>query len=270
LVGARATIARPASQPASVQVAGWDFVMTVPATTDDSYQVTVPTFADSNATGFHRAVLFVRAATASPGAYYDSSPDSGYSVDNLPPAPPAGFVAAYQAGATHLHWAASSEADLWYYRVYRGSSAGFVPGPSNMIAARSDTGYVDAGAAGAYYKLSAVDVSGNESGFALLTPGGTTDVIGGGAAAFALGEVHPNPGPGDRLSVEFVLPNAAPARLELVDVGGRRVAAREVGTWGPGRHTVDLASGHHVAAGVYLVRLTQGPNARVQRIVVIE
>jgi hypothetical protein len=40
---------------------------------------------DSDATGPHYSVFFVRAATAQPTLYFDSRPDSGYSVDNLPP-----------------------------------------------------------------------------------------------------------------------------------------------------------------------------------------
>ena len=126
--------------------------------------------------GIHMTTFFVRAATATPTTYFDSPPDSGYSVDNLPPAPPSPFAAAYASGATHLHWGANTEPDLWYYRLYRGSSVGFTPGPASLIATRSDTGYVDAGPAGSYYKLSAVDVNGNESGYAVLTPNGTTEV----------------------------------------------------------------------------------------------
>jgi len=111
---AAAARARPAgldraADPIAVQLAGWDYVTTVPATTEDTYQATVPTFADSNASGFHRAVLFVRAATATPGIFYDSPQDSGYSVDNLPPISPAPFTGAYASGATHLHWGANAE-----------------------------------------------------------------------------------------------------------------------------------------------------------------
>ena len=210
------------------------------------------------------------AATATPTLFFDSAPDSGYSVDNLPPAVPAPFTAAYTGGATHLHWGTSGEPDFWYYRVYRGSSADFVPGPENLIATPSDTGFVDVGAAGGYYKLSAVDVNGNEGGYAALGPEGTTDVPDGAPLAFALERVRPNPVVGDRLSVEFMLPNAAPARLELLDVSGRRVFAREVGSLGPGRHTMDLAEGRRFAPGLYLVRLTQGADARVRRVAVID
>jgi hypothetical protein len=249
---------------------GWADVATVTATTDPEYNVVVPTLADSNATGSNPATFLVRALTGTPGVYYDSAPDSGYSVDNLPPAPPAPFTAAYASGATHLHWGASSEADLWYYRVYRGSTAGFVPGPGNLIATCSDTGYVDAGPAGSYYKLSAVDVNGNEGGYALVTPGGTTDVAPSGPVAFALEGVRPNPTHGEALSVWFALPSAAPARLELVDVSGRRVAAREVGSLGAGRHVVALSEGCSLPAGLYLLRLTQGASVRVARVAVLD
>jgi hypothetical protein len=259
-----------AATPNQALIAGWDYVLTVPATTDDVYQTVVPTLADSNASGFHRTVLFVRAATATPGIYFDSAPDSGWSADNLPPAPPAPFVAAYAGGATHLHWGPSGEPDLWHYAIYRGSSAAFIPGPGNRIATRSDTGYVDVSPAGSYYKLSAVDVNGNESGFALITPDATTGVGGEPPVAFALEGVRPNPTSGRGLYVALALPTGAAARLELLDVSGRRVLARDVGSLGVGRHTVNLVAGRSVAPGLYWVRLTQGANRQTTRVAVIE
>jgi hypothetical protein len=51
----------------------------------------------------------------------------------------------------------------------------------------------------------------------------------------------------------------------LVDVSGRQVAAREVGALGVGRHVVNLGAGLQLSPGLYLVRLTQGANARVVR-----
>ena len=265
---APATAARPVpASPDQAQVAGWDLVGSSDATTDGLYSLVVPTLADSNATGLHRATLFVRALTASPGLFFDSPPDSGYSVDNLPPLPPSPFTAAYAAGATHLHWGKDSEPDLWYYRVYRGSSAAFVPAPGNLIASSADTGYVDVGVPGSYYKLSAVDVNGNESAYALLTPSGTTDV-GAGPAAFALARL-PNPLSGGRLTVTFELPSAESATLEMVDVGGRQVALRAVGTLGAGRHSVTLGEGEPLAAGLYFVRLTQGAHRAMGRVTVL-
>jgi hypothetical protein len=81
--------------------------------------------------------------------------------------------------------------------------------------------------------------------------------------------VRPNPTRGEGLSVVFTLPNAAPARLELLDVSGRRVVEREVGSFGAGRHALDLGESQRLAPGLYLVCLRQGANTRVMRAVVL-
>jgi len=98
----------------------------------------------------------------------------------------------------------------------------------------------------------------------------STDVPAEASLAFALGPVRPNPSRGGALTVHFTLPTSAPGRLELVDVSGRRVVEREVGSLGSGPHSLDLGTGQHLAPGLYLVRLTQGANAHVARVVVLK
>jgi hypothetical protein len=176
----------------------------------------------------------------------------------------------YSNGATALHWGHSGEADLWVYRLYRGTSADFVPGVANLVVARSDTGFVHAGPAGGYYKLSAVDWNGNESPFALVTPGQTAGASGADPLTFALEVVRPNPVSADRMVAAFVLAEPGVARLELLDVAGRRVLAREVGSLGVGRHTVQFGSETRLAPGLYLVRLSAGARSFVRRVVVLD
>jgi hypothetical protein len=84
--------------------------------------------------------------------------------------------------------------------------------------------------------------------------------------SFALDPVRPNPSHGGTLTVHFTLPTDAPARLELLDVAGRRIATHEVGA---GQHTLDLGAGQNLAPGLYLVRLTQGTNTRTTRVAVL-
>jgi hypothetical protein len=91
-----------------------------------------------------------------------------------------------------------------------------------------------------------------------------------GPLSFTLEGVRPNPARGNGLTVVFALPTGASARLELLDVSGRRELSREVGSLGAGRHTVNLAEGRKVAPGLYWVRLTQGANRRAARVAVIE
>jgi hypothetical protein len=248
----------------------WEFVESVPARGVSGYGYMAPTTSDSLPGSIPWNVFFVDAKDATTTAFYVSAPDSGYSVDNLPPGPPAPVAAAYSTGATYLHWGVSLEADFSIYRVYRGASAEFVPGTGNLVATKPDTGYADVGPAGSYYKISAVDDHGNESSFALVTPAQTTGVSADTPLAFALEKVRPNPALGRDLTVHFVLPVRAAARLELLDVAGRSVVARDVGALGPGAHAVNLAEQTPVRPGLYFVRLKQEAKARVARVVVLQ
>jgi len=263
-------------------------------------------------------------------------------------------VATYSPTSTALHWTESPAGDFREFRLYRGLTAGFVPGSANLVVATRDTGFVDFARTFYFYKLSAADIHGNQSLYALVTPDGPVatlaslasvaaeadrirltwysagnvgltatvyrrtgdgdwaalgvimpdgtgylryedravrtgtrygyrlgimdagiEVFVGEAWAtaerlvFSLEGARPNPGLANNLMVLFSLPSAEPARLELLDISGRRVARREVGSLGPGRHAVDLAEGGRIAPGIYLVRLTQGPNVRVTRAAIL-
>lgn len=254
---------------AALLLEGWEFAGAVPAHGETEYSMVVPTLKDSNATGPGHSAFFLRAATATPTLFFDSCPDSGHSVDNLPPALPAPFAGVPTSGGNVLHWGASPESDLAGYRLYRGTDIGFTPGPGNLLAQSTDTSYVDG--AGTYvYKLTAMDVNGNESPCALAQVTSLVAVPASESWELTLGPASPNPGSGNRLIIPFTLPAATHARLELVDVSGRRVALREVGSLGAGRHTVNLAEGRRLPAGVYLVRLVQGTQIRVRRVAVLD
>jgi sugar lactone lactonase YvrE len=263
---------RDAASPASAQLAGWEQVGSIAARGDAEYNVVVPTLVDATSASTEYSAYFVSAATADPLTYFDSGLENGISVDNLPPPAPSPFLAAYAGGATHLHWSVSPAGDFGTFRLYRGVTAAFVPSAGNLVSTSPDTGYADVGAAGSYYKLAAVDRNGNESAYALVGPGQTVDVAPGGPTPieFALDGARPNPARGGRMLVSFALPGNAPATLELFDLAGRRIVGRDVGMLGAGRHAVDLASGHRLPAGMYVIRLTQGGNRRVVRAAVME
>jgi hypothetical protein len=85
-------------------------------------------------------------------------------------------------------------------------------------------------------------------------------------ATFALRRVSPNPARGS-VSVEFALPDAAPARLEFFDTAGRRM--RSVDVSGAGEHSERLSALGDVRPGLYLVRLTQGGRVRTARVALL-
>jgi hypothetical protein len=84
------------------------------------------------------------------------------------------------------------------------------------------------------------------------------DVPTPGQVALAIRGVTPNPAVGGRLRVEFALRDGSPARLELMDVAGRLLHSRDVGSFGPGTHALDLSAGRVLRPGMYFLRLTQG------------
>jgi hypothetical protein len=71
----------------------WEVLGTVPARQQEDYIYLAPTLADSAETLTY-SVYFIAAHTTTPSVYFDSSPDSGYSVDNIAPAIPPAFMAA--------------------------------------------------------------------------------------------------------------------------------------------------------------------------------
>jgi hypothetical protein len=121
-------------------------------------------------TTIHTVRVRVAAFDASGNNSTDASDADFTIVDIDAPATPAPFAAVFPGGPVQLHWGANTEPDFAFYRLYRDTSASFVPAPGNLVVSKPDTGYVDAGSTWSYYKLSAVDSSGNESGFATLTP----------------------------------------------------------------------------------------------------
>ena len=77
-----------------------------------------------------------------------------------------------------------------------------------------------------------------------------------------------NPARGD-LTVAFSLGDATPARLELFDLAGRRIVARDVGPLGAGSHVMTLGNGRALAVGQYVVRLSQGTRSLTARGVIL-
>lgn len=252
--------------PDAVQLAGWDYLGTQPAAGDPEYSMIVPTLANANAASTYYSAYLVRALTSDPLTHYDSFVENGYSIDNLSPPAPTPASAPYMASATHLHWGISSASDFATFRVYKGASAGFVPGPGSLLAATTDTGYVDVGPVGSYYKLSAVDFNGNESAFTLVQSQQTTSVGATPTLAFALDGVRPNPASGRSL-VTFAVPRRAHVRVTLLDVQGREVAVLADGVREAGRYTEALQAGA-LHAGMYFVRM-QAPGVQLTRRVAV-
>ena len=75
--------------------------------------------------------------------------------------------------------------------------------------------------------------------------------------SFSLAGFSPNPATREA-RVAFSLADRAPASIDVVDLGGRRVASRRIDSPTPGAQTIAIAPQGGLSPGLYFVRLTQG------------
>jgi DNA-binding beta-propeller fold protein YncE len=260
----------PDANPAP-DLPGWELAATVPATHADQYSVDVPMREDTRPGAMVFTAVLVRAITSTT-LVLDSGISFGSSLDDLPPLPPSDFSGAFVADGVHLQWHRPAGDDAVAWELYRGATPDFEAEEDTRLGVLADSAYFDAGAGPGYYKLAALDPSGNRSSFLTLGPAGLLDVPGGTRApAFSLGAVSPNPSRGQPLEVTFSLATRGSPSIELIDVTGRRVMAHAVGELSPGTHQVSLVPGRRLPAGLYLMRLHDGHGAtRVARVVLLD
>jgi hypothetical protein len=240
-----------------------------------AYSAVEPTGGDSMGVGNPLTTFMVEAQGDYGTSFWFTSADSGYSVDNVPPVAPVAFMGQYVAGQVALHWTPNTEADLAGYRLYRGTNAGFVPGPASLVAALADTGYAGTPGAPYYYKLTALDVHGNESLVASLAPTGTLAVETGGPAVFFLAPPAPSPvAQGREAALSFSLARSGRADLAVLDAAGRHVRTLAAGDFAAGAHRVAWNglddAGRATAPGLYFVRLSANGEVASRRLVRVQ
>jgi hypothetical protein len=234
----------------------WESVGYVPAMQLPTYAFGAPTHTDATPPVDESFVVVTHGA-----ANVVSAVGMGHSVDNLPPGTPMNAAGGYSGGSTAiLHWTANTEADLWHYSVYRGTSADFVPSVANRIGQPTAASFQDDSfePGVSYYKISAVDRHENESGFSTVSPSQITSVPPGASPAHAyLAAPAPNPFRSET-SFEYGLAREGPVHLVIYDLRGRRIVGLVDGVQSAGvrKATWDGLdeAGRRVPTGIYLLR----------------
>ena len=252
----------------------WESVAYVPAIQDSLYYIAVPTRDDSASSGIPWETYVVSVHTTEPSFYLFSEPDSGYSVDNIAPEPPAGLAVAYNTGSgNQLSWDRSPESDFHMYRIYRSTDPDFIPGSGNLVKETTTESWSDPDYDGwdVYYKVSALDEAGNESEAA--SPGSTTgDESPGVPKSFALYQNAPNPfNPSTR--IVFDLPSPVHVKLFVFNVNGELVSRIINRRMAEGRKKVSWnatdSRGNALASGVYFYRLEAGDFVQTRKMVLM-
>jgi hypothetical protein len=212
--------------------------------------------------------------------FWESKPDSGYSVDDVAPGAPLYLTAARAGGSiVDLEWSASGldEPDFKEYWIYRGPSSGFPTDPAHYLTSSPDTATTDNNAdpgASYYYKVVAVDIHENTSdGSNEAMVGGATGVGDGPPAPAALELLANSPNPFSyRTNFRFGLPRASDVSLEVYDVAGRRVYAEQHTQIPAGWQTIAFdgrdSNGAILPSGVYFYRVKAAGLATTSKMVI--
>lgn len=233
------------------------------------YASVVPTLADSNVVnGMHHSVFFVSAHTENPQVFFNSEPDSGYSIDNLAPAAPTGLA---MSGSGVLTWEEAPEPDFDFFVVY-GSSTPSLDGDADVLATTVNPTRDVSEYAYGFYFVTAVDFNGNEGREA--TVAGVIGVPDPGSlpASFALHQSRPNPSR-SVASISFEMPKAGHVRLQVFDSQGRLMSTLADRNFQAGMHSMSWperqGNGVSAPAGIYFYRLETAEFQSTRKLVFI-
>jgi hypothetical protein len=255
----------------------WELIDSVDAYRIDTYARTVPTAFDSTDAGYEYQYYQIIAHTPDAYVFYVSDADSGYSVDNIPPDAPQGLAGEQtEPEAIELSWLSNSESDLSHYHVYRGTSAGFTPGPGNRIGAPSDTMLVDGDwrwDSGFWYKVTAIDIHGNESLVAILGPDWITATDDTPPLRTFLAQNRPNPFNPTTI-IAFGLAEAGDVTIRIYDASGRLVRTLVDRHYTPGQFEVTWngrdGAYRPIASGVYFYTLETSGKRITRKLVLLK
>ena len=257
----------------------WEWVSNQTAAYLSHYALASPTLMDSTGgdPGMHWFQVF--AHTTDSLKFWPSKIDSGYSVDNLAPNPPA-LVTAERIGDTQveLTWSPGDAADagIQVYRLYRGEHDDVVVGTSHFLLSTEGTVAVDKTAdteSTYYYRIIAVDRNGNASEpsrVVMVTPA-HSDGVPSAVRALTVRQNYPNPFSGET-EMRFGLPQATDVSLEVFDVAGRRVYSRHLTRQPAGWRSISFIArgdgGTLLPSGVYFYRVSTGVETKTRKMVI--
>jgi hypothetical protein len=250
------------SRPPGVTGFSWESIEAVPANFEPRYAYTATTWSDSMAGNSGMAFYRVIARTATASELWKSAPISGYSIDNLAPAPPMipGIVPESES-SLRISWKPNrTDPDVRDYAVYRSTNSGFIPSSGNRLAMTADTTWLDNSSSSGtvhYYRVSTFDIHGNESipspeisNSTVTVEGPLTDAV---PSEFGLGQNYPNPF-NPTTVIRYELPVDSRVELTIYTVIGQPIATLVSGEQGVGYREARW-DGSGFSSGLYFYRL---------------
>lgn len=262
------------SEPTPSGPVYWEWVGNLDASYQSSYSYNASTRSDSTTGNLATHYFKVLAHGVQPHIW-ESASVSARSVDNLAPGAPLMLAIRASGNNLVLTWNPNGEADFAHYTLYRAGFAGVRVVADNFLSDEALTNYTDVGAAAInyHYVITAKDIHGNESAPSNeVSLSGATGV--GNTPAITSLRLEPNfPNPfSTRTELNIGVPRNGTASLEVYDIAGHVVLARNLGTLESGWQKVSLearnTSGTAIANGVYFCRVRMHGATATRKIVI--
>jgi hypothetical protein len=266
------------SNPPGVGAYAWQTIATISATHEPQYAYVAETPNDSMTNNSGTYFFRVTARTANPDEYWRSNIISGHSVDNISPSAPAGFrLSPLGSGPMELTWSLNrTDPDVRGYCAYRSTSSGFPVGPSTLVLSTTDTVAVDTTVAPGityYYRVTAIDIHGNESLSSDEKSQVTVEIENGGTnvipKVFALLQNYPNPF-NPVTTIEFMLADDGWVTLKVYDMLGREVETLVNAGLKAGILHRAMFDASKLSTGMYLYRLQSGNSVQVKKLMILK
>jgi hypothetical protein len=256
---------------------GWTFLQQVPAVLEAEYGCLAPTYGDSTGTGIIFSEYRVLAHGEETWHTWESQPVEGYSVDNLAPGAPLALSGEWTTPEEiYLQWQASGhhDEDLFVYNIYRSQNPGVEPDPANLVGTATATNFSDPTGAGTwFYRVTAVDVHGNES------PAGNEETLSSASDVpevlperFALNPNFPNPF-NPMTTISFDLPEQSRVDLAVYSLKGELIATLLSRDFTAGNHEVTWngtdQNGRAIPSGMYFAHLVAGDYRQTRSMVLV-
>jgi hypothetical protein len=253
----------------------WTYVGSLPAMQFEQYSVVAATLFDSTEAGVVYSTFFISAHTINPQLWFRSAPDSGYSVDNLSPAAPLGLLATKEVSGVELKWNSNSEQDFYHYSIYRDKAANFEL--TEPFAYTTDTSFIDNSVEVAktyYYKITAMDSSGNESlpsieANVLIS---IVDNISEIPTEYALAQNYPNPF-NPVTEIKFKIPKNSFVSLKIYNLLGQEIRSLINENKTPGIYRISWDGrdryGQLVKSGVYFYHLKSENFSQIKKMIYV-
>jgi len=243
----------------------WEWITDQPAHRLPYYSYTCETLYDSMSTTNGMHYFMISAHTNDPNVFFDSNPDSGYSVDNIAPLAPDNLAGMYASNQINLHWNPNKESDLREYVLYRSTTPNINPATDTVFATTTDTTFTDTNpipASDIYYIVCARDIHDNLSNASNEVEILITGILKDGLEipkTYALYQNYPNPF-NPYTVIKFDLPKNTNVKVVVFNSLGKTVATIINEPLSPGKYQY-IWKPENLSSGLYFYTI-QAENFR--------